>query len=174
MNVEYTGIFKVVLDQKYVLEKLSTLSSDLYYAKISTIEAHSIVNQKFTDLKTFVLWHDRIGHPGSITTRRIIENSNGHSLKNLKILTNNEFSCVACCQGKLITSPSPLKVNIENLQFLERIHGDICGPIHPSSGSFRCIFKMVSYVPLIILQPGVCKIISTNDMIKSTISRLSH
>ena len=134
MNVEYTGIFKVVLDQKYVLEKLSTLSFGLYYAKISTIEAHSIVNQKFTDLKTFVLWHDRIGHHGSIMMRRIIENSNGHPLKNLKILTNDEFSCAACCQGKLITRPSPMKVNIESPQFLERIHGDICGPIHPSSG----------------------------------------
>ena len=52
MNVKYLGITKIVSDQKYVLEKLSTLSSGLYYAKISTIEAHSIVNQKFTDLKT--------------------------------------------------------------------------------------------------------------------------
>ena len=69
MNVEYLGITKIVSDQKYVLEKLSTLSSGLYYEKISTIEAHSIVNQKFTDLKTFVLWHDRIGHTGSIMTR---------------------------------------------------------------------------------------------------------
>ena len=84
MNVEYLGITKIVSDQNYVLEKLSTLSSGLYYAKISTIEAHSIVNQKFTDLKTFVLWHDRIGHPGSIMMTRIIENSNGHPLKNLK------------------------------------------------------------------------------------------
>ena len=120
MNVEYLGITKIVSDQKYVLEKLSTLSSGLYYAKISTIEAHSIVNQKFTDLKTFVLWHDRIGHPGSIMMRRIIENSNGHPLKNLKILTNDEFSCAAYCQGKLITRPSPMKVNIESPQFFRK------------------------------------------------------
>ena len=64
MNVEYLGIAKIFPDQKYPLEKLSTLSSGLYYVKISTTEAHSIVNQKFTDLKTFVFWHDRIGHPG--------------------------------------------------------------------------------------------------------------
>ena len=128
-----------------------------------------------------MLWHDRIGHPGSIMMRRIIEHSNGYPLKNLKILTNDEFSCAAYCQGKLITRPSPMKVNIESPQFLERIHGDICGPIHPISGSFRYfmvlnrrIFKMVSCVPLIISQPGVCKINGTNDMIKSTISRLSH
>ncbi|XP_015057734.1 uncharacterized protein LOC107004028 [Solanum pennellii] len=82
-----------------------------------------------------------IGHPGSIMMRRIIENSNGHPLKNLKILTNDEFSCAAYCQGKLITRPSPMKVNIESPQFLERIHGDICGPIHPSRGSFRYLWS---------------------------------
>jgi hypothetical protein len=32
-----------------------------------------------------MLWHDQLGHPGSIIMRRIIENSHGHPLKNLKI-----------------------------------------------------------------------------------------
>jgi len=117
MNIEYLGITKYVSGQKYILEKLPTRSSGLYYAEMSTIKAHSIVNQKFTDLNTFVLWLDRIGHPGSIMMRRIIENSNGHPLKNMKILTSDKFSCVACCQGKLISRPSPTTVNIESLNF---------------------------------------------------------
>ena len=50
-----------------------------------------IVNKKFTDSNTFVLWHDRLGHPMSIMMRRIIENSNGHPLKDLKVLLNGEF-----------------------------------------------------------------------------------
>ncbi|PHT58301.1 hypothetical protein CQW23_00664 [Capsicum baccatum] len=49
MNVEYLGITKNVSGQKQMLEKLPALSSGLYYAEISTIEAHSIVNQKFID-----------------------------------------------------------------------------------------------------------------------------
>ena len=56
-------------------------------------------------------------------TRRIIENSNGHPLKDLKVLLNGDFSCTACYQGKLIVRPSPMKVNIESPAFLERIHG---------------------------------------------------
>jgi hypothetical protein len=32
-----------------------------------------------------MLWHDQLGHPRSIIMRRIIENSHGHPLKNLKI-----------------------------------------------------------------------------------------
>ena len=60
-----------------------------------------------------MFWHDQMGHPGSIMIRRIIENSNGHSLKNLKILMYDEFSCVACYQDKSITRSSPMNVNTE-------------------------------------------------------------
>ena len=55
MNIEYLGITRSVSGQKYDLEKLPTLSSGLYYAEISTIEAHFIINQKFTDSNTFML-----------------------------------------------------------------------------------------------------------------------
>ena len=36
-----------------------------------------------------------------------------------------------------MTRPSPMKVNIESPQFLERIHGDICG------GSFRYFMVLI-------------------------------
>lgn len=90
-----------------------------------------------------MLWHGRLGHPGSIMLRLITKNLSGHPLKNLKILTNDEFSCDACYQGKMITRPSPMKVGIESPAFLERIHGDICGPIHPPSGLFRYFMVLI-------------------------------
>ena len=71
--------------------------------------------------------------------RRIIEHSHGHQLKNQKIILPNEYSCVACSQGKLMSdhllSESPV--------FLERIHGNICGPIHPPCGPFRYFMILV-------------------------------
>ena len=69
--------------------------------------------------------------------RRIIEHSHMHPLKNQKILLLNEYSCVACSQGKFIVRPSFSKVTIESPLILERIYGDICGPINPSCGPFR-------------------------------------
>ena len=69
-----------------------------------------------------MLWHDRLGHPGSIMMRRIIENTHGHSLKNLKILLPIENPCAACSQGKLITKPSPSKVLIESPSFLKEFN----------------------------------------------------
>ena len=103
-----------------------------------------VMNQKkIWNPSNFIIWHDRLGHPGSTMMRRIIENSNGHTLKNKIVPLSKDFSCVACFQGKLITRPSPIKVAIECPSFLERIQGDICGPITPSSGPFQYFMVLI-------------------------------
>ena len=142
-NVEYLCITTIVSGKKSVLERLPAFCSGLYYTNISSIEAHAIVNLQLTNHSEFIIWHNRLGHPGSIMMRRIIENSSGHSLKNKKILQTNEFSCAACSQGKLIIRPSLAKIGIESPIFLERIHGDICGPIQPSSGPFKYFMDLI-------------------------------
>ena len=38
-------------------------------------------NQKLLNKDMFTLWHDRLGHPGSIMMRKIIESSNVTSPK---------------------------------------------------------------------------------------------
>ena len=140
-DTEYLYITSIISGKKCVLEKLLVLSTRLYYTNIRMFETYVTMNQKFTN--TFNVWHDRVGHLGSIMIQKIIENSCGHSLKNQKIFQSNEFSCVACSQGKLIIRPSPVKVRYETLAFLERIQGDICGLIHPSCGSFRYFMVLI-------------------------------
>ena len=100
-----------------MLERLPAFCSSLYYTNISSIEAHAIVNQQLTNHGEFIIWHNRLGHPGSIMMRRIIENSSEHSLINEKILQTNKFSCAACSQVKLIIRPSLAKIGIESLYF---------------------------------------------------------
>ena len=90
-----------------------------------------------------MLWHDRLGHPGLIMMRRIIENSHGHPLKNQKILLSSNYPCSACSQGKLITKPSHSKIAVECPSFLERIQGDICRPIHPPCGPFKYFMVLI-------------------------------
>ncbi|WOH01979.1 hypothetical protein DCAR_0521366 [Daucus carota subsp. sativus] len=75
--------------------------------------------------------------------RRIIENSIGHPLKNQTVIPRDELPCSACSLGKLIVRPSPVKLQTESPKFLERIQGDICGPIHPSSGPFRYFMVLI-------------------------------
>jgi len=75
--------------------------------------------------------------------QKIVENSCGHSLKSQKLLQSNDFSCTACSHGKLIIRPSLEKIRNESISFLERIQGDICGPIHLSCGSFRYFMVLI-------------------------------
>ena len=140
---EYLLITSTISGKKNILEKLHSISSGLYTMKIRAIESHNVMIPKIIDPKSFMLWHERLGHPGTSMMRRIIENSTGHPLKNKKVFPSSEFSCAACSRGKLIVRPSPVKVYKEAPKFLERIQGDICGPIHPLSGPFRYFMVLI-------------------------------
>ena len=129
--------------QKRILEKLHGLSSGLYCTYIKTVEAYTVMNQKFIDSKVYMLWHDHMGHPGSTMMRRIITNFNGHPLLSRHIDVSNDNPCKACSQGKLVIRPSQLKVDDESPSFLQRIQGDICGPIQPPCGPFRYFMVLV-------------------------------
>jgi hypothetical protein len=61
--------------------------------------------------------------------RKILCNSTSHNLNTAKFSKSSDFICTACATGKLIMRPSPLKIQVEPLKFLERIQGDICGHI---------------------------------------------
>lgn len=52
--------------------------------------------------------------------------------------------CCACVQGKMITWPSIWKLPQELPPMLERLHGDICGPINPISGPFRYFLVLIN------------------------------
>ena len=75
--------------------------------------------------------------------RKIISNSVGHTLSDAKFSQFLDFVCTACATGKLILWPSYLKIHAEPLKFLERIQGDICGPIQPLSEPFRYFMVLI-------------------------------
>ena len=75
--------------------------------------------------------------------RRIVQNSNGNPLTSRQILVTDSYTCAACSKGKLIIRPSFTKVTFESPSFLERIQGDICGPIHLPSGPFRYFMVLI-------------------------------
>ena len=64
-------------------------------------------------------------------------------MNTLKFPKPSDFVCTACATGKLILRPSYLKIKAEPLTFLERIQGDICGPIHPLTGPFRYFMVLI-------------------------------
>ena len=139
---EYLLITSIIYGQKCIFEQLPSVSRGLYQTTIRSIESYVVMNQKFNDSNAFLLWHERLGHPGISMMRRIVQNSNGHPLTNGQILVPDGYTCAACSKGKLIIRQSFTKVTFESLTFLERIQGDICGPIHPPSGRF-CYFMVL-------------------------------
>jgi hypothetical protein len=53
--------------------------------------------------------------------RKIIGNSSGHNLNSVKFPKSLDFICTTCIIVKLILRPSPIKIKVEPLKFLERI-----------------------------------------------------
>ncbi|KAD6795987.1 hypothetical protein E3N88_06883 [Mikania micrantha] len=133
-----------IMRKNVILEKLPMLNSGLHYTQINVPQAHMVVKEKCCDPVAFNLWHDRLGHPGSTMMKRIIENTHGHPLRDQKLPQIDKIPlCVSCSLGKLVTRPSPLKIEHESPLFLERIQGDICGPIHPPCGPFRYFMVLI-------------------------------
>ncbi|KAJ9541050.1 hypothetical protein OSB04_027556 [Centaurea solstitialis] len=136
--------YMFIVDKDHVLEKLPILPNGLHYTYINVVETNMVVKEKYFDPTVFSLWHDRLGHPGSTMMRRIIGSTNGHPLKEQKIPQTGTFTqCTSCSLGKLIVRPSPSKIEKELPTFLERIQGDICGPIHPPCGPFRYFMVLI-------------------------------
>ncbi|XP_074318106.1 uncharacterized protein LOC141654894 [Silene latifolia] len=141
---EYMYLTKVENDKKYILEKMSRYSSwILYYTYIRPFEINLVSKVKTDNQELYSLWHDRLGHPGTSMMIKIIKSSTGHPLTKVKVPQFKEQSCTACSLGKLIIRPSKTKVGIESPMFLERIQGDICGPINPQCGPFRYFMVLI-------------------------------
>src|SRR3954468_12328392 len=75
--------------------------------------------------------------------RRIIKGSVGHNIAAKDFPNPEDFMCTACAKGKLILRPSTWKVKDESPIFLQRIQGDICGPIQPLSGPFKYFMVLI-------------------------------
>jgi hypothetical protein len=125
-----------------ILQRILSTLSGLYYTYIKPVPyvAYKVI---FQNVDTFSTWYLRLGHPGIGMMRKIIGNCTGHDLNDAKFPKSNNFVCTSCAMGKLILHPSPLKIHAEPLRFLERIQGDICGPIQPLCGPFRYFMVLI-------------------------------
>jgi hypothetical protein len=120
-GAEYLLITKFDGYQKQVVEKLPSLPSGLYYTYIKPTDGYVTMKAIFRNMESFRIWHDRLGHPRLSMMRRIINNFAGHDVSSFP--NPEDFVCIACAKGKLITRPSLLKIRDESPVFLQRIQG---------------------------------------------------
>lgn len=91
--------------------------------------------------KNAEMWHNRLGHPGATMLRRMVPLLTGHTLCTSDV--HMVGTCGACVQGKYSKRPSQWKLPTELPQPLQRLQGDVCGPISPPSGPFRYFLVLV-------------------------------
>jgi hypothetical protein len=140
-NEVFLHIIKKNGDGHDILERIPFLPYEFYYIYIKLIP-HVMSKVIFQNVDAFMTWHEHHGHPRLGMMKKILGNSIGHNLSATKFPRSSDFVCTACATGKLILRPSPLKIQVDPLTFLERIQGDICGPIQPLLGPF--MYFMVS------------------------------
>ena len=109
--------YLLMTGQKQILEQLISSSYGLYQITIRHLESHAVMNQKFNDPKAFLLWLERLGHPGLSMMCSIVQNSYGHPLTRRQNLKSHDFSITTCFQGKLIIRPSFTKIASESPTF---------------------------------------------------------
>jgi hypothetical protein len=140
-NEEFLLLTKDTGYGKQTLEKVPSLPSGLYYTYIKLV-LHVAYKVIFQNVDAFKTWHECLSHPGIGMMRKIMSNSSGHGMSDRKFPESSDFMCTSCATGKLILRPH-LKIHAEPLKFLERIQGDICGPIQPLSGPFRYFMLLI-------------------------------
>ena len=139
-NYEFVCITSTISCQKHELEKLHSFSSGLYHAVIRTIEISFTINQKFSNPKNFIFWHDRFRNPRSIIMYRIIKSSHKLQLKNQKICLPTKISCVVCSK-KINNLAISNESKFESSKFFERIQEDIYCLICPSCVPFHYLMS---------------------------------
>jgi hypothetical protein len=141
-NEEFLHIIKKNGDGHDILERIPSLPFGLCYTHIKHVPhvAYKVILQ---NVDSFMTWHECLGHLRVGMMGKILGNNIGHNLNIAKFPKSSDFMCTVCATGKLILRPSPLKIQLEPLKFLERIQGDICGPIQPLSGQFRYFMVLI-------------------------------
>jgi hypothetical protein len=114
----------------------------LYYTYIKLVP-HVTNKVSFHNVDAFTTWHECLGHPGIGMMRKILDNSTGNNLNTAKFTKSSDLMCTTCANEKLILRPSLPKIQVEPLKFLERIQGEICGPIQSLSRLFRYFMVLI-------------------------------
>ncbi|KAM0991770.1 hypothetical protein ACFX2I_010088 [Malus domestica] len=119
-GVEFLCITSYEYGQKYILEKMEHIPSGLYTMTIRSIESHYVAGPTFRTAHEITLWHDRLGHLGRTTMRRILKSSHEHPITQ-SLGSIQGITCQTCSMGKLIITPFYDKIRSNLPIFLQRI-----------------------------------------------------
>jgi Integrase core domain/GAG-pre-integrase domain len=96
-------------------------------------------------LKTIVesdtrLWHARYGHVNFQSLKKMCQETLVEGLPRIECLKE---ACRGCTVGKQRRLPFPQEANFRASEILELLHGDLCGPITPSTPAGNRFFLLL-------------------------------
>lgn len=86
------------------------------------------------------LWHSRLGHVNFQTMQYMCNNEMAHGLPNL---IHPKEVCKGCLLSKQARKPFPGQSNFGTTKVLQLLHGDLCGPITPSTPAGSRFFLLL-------------------------------
>ena len=90
--------------------------------------------------------HGKKGHRARVVAASNFQGEPPHALSHATLVARSNAHrsfCKACTLAKLDSRPSFAKDSKVLLPFLQRIQGDICGPIQPECGPFKYFMVLV-------------------------------
>jgi hypothetical protein len=107
---------------------------------VLTIEVTQPVNLLAKGTDNAWLWHAWFGHLNFRALRRLARED---MVKRLPELEQVEQLCTGCLVGKQRRTPFPCQAKFRAESVLELVHGDICGPITPTTLSGNRYFILL-------------------------------
>ncbi|RLM58833.1 hypothetical protein C2845_PM18G06050 [Panicum miliaceum] len=130
------GVMRIRDEQRRLLVKVHRIPSRLYVLDINLARPVCLAAQAGEDAWR---WHARFGHTNFTALRKM-----GRELvRRLPLLDQVDQVCEACLAIKQRRGPIPQKALHRATTQLERVYGDLCGPISPSTPSGNSYFLLV-------------------------------
>ena len=133
----------MLTDQDYISTKIGAAAvDDLYHLDVKNESCALAATTNTKTTSDYTLWHHRLGHPGRNTLSNIAKYVDG--LPDINLLQAEGETCEACKLAKSHRLPFAAFATNRSNNVLERIHTDLCGPMHlPSLKGSRYILTFI-------------------------------
>jgi hypothetical protein len=131
------GVMWVCDEQRRLMAKVQRSSNRLYVLSMQVSQPISLM-AKGAD--SAWLWHARFGHLNFRALRRLAREE---LVRGLPEVDQVEQLCSGCLMGKKRRAPFPQQSEYRADNVLELVHGDICGPISPTTPRGNRYFIML-------------------------------
>lgn len=122
----------------YLIVKITRSRNRLYKV---VLQADTIQLLQISTTSESFKWHARLGHVNRDTIKLMINKKLVEGVPHIQV---KKETCVSCLLGKQARVPFPKTTLFRATQLLELVHGDLCGPITPTTpGQKRYVFVLI-------------------------------